>query len=105
LQSDEYRLCFGVAETDVVLKHTRAVLGEHKPDEQDAAEVETVGASARKRRLDDLADGEPQRLVVEHARRGDSAHASRVRPRVALADALVVARWRHQAIVAPVRPQ
>ena len=49
--------------------------------------------------LDDLAHNTIERSGIQHARIGNRAHATRVRPGIVLADAFVIARGGHQAKV------
>ena len=95
-------LRFGIAEPAVELDDLRPLVRHHQPDVEHATVRHPLVGHPREHGADDaFLDG------AEHRRRHDGRgrvgpHPARVRPRVALADALVVLRRGEQDVIGPV---
>ena len=95
LEQRQHRLGLRITEADVVLDEPRTVGGQHQPGEQHT----DVRRSVRREVVEDRLDERRQQVVgrIGDGGRCVGAHATGVRSRVALADALVVLgdRQRH----------
>ena len=93
-------LCLRVAEAHVVLHEPRTAFRQHQPGVQESDVRRAGGCEVIEHRLHErsreLTD------VVRHRRRRVRAHPARVRPGVALADALVILSQRERCRRAPV---
>ena len=102
-QTDQNRLRFGIAKTNVVLQHTWSRGSEHQADEEHAAKGKAFGVSPGQGWLNNFPNDARQQTRIKYRAVGDGAHAARVWSRISFTDALVITRRGHQGKVSTVR--